>query len=53
MSDQPGDWRERLHADPSRMEQELATKLQDDRIAISRVTILSVGVHPSYQNSKG
>src|SRR5467141_899126 len=32
MSGQRSDWRERLHANPSRMEQELAIKLQDDRI---------------------
>src|SRR6266704_1192088 len=32
MSSQRSNWRERLHANPSRMEQELAFKLQDDRI---------------------
>src|SRR6266849_3424038 len=32
MSSQRSDWRERLHANPTRMEQELAIKLQDDRI---------------------
>ena len=32
MSNQRSDWRERLHANPSRMEQELAFKLQDDGI---------------------
>src|SRR6266566_3026784 len=32
MSSQRSDWRERLHANPSRMEQELAIKLQDDGI---------------------
>ncbi|SRR6266566_3717837 len=32
MSGQRSDWRERLHANPSRMEQELAVKLQDDGI---------------------
>src|SRR5437867_8713335 len=32
MSSQRSDWRERLHANPSRMEQELAIKLQDNRI---------------------
>src|SRR6266852_2888211 len=32
MSGQRSDWRERLNANPSRMEQELAIKLQDDRI---------------------
>src|SRR5436309_1343601 len=33
MSGQRSDWRERLHANPSRMEQELAIKLQDERIS--------------------
>src|SRR5690348_16671062 len=32
MSSQRSDWRERLRANPSRMEQELAIKLQDDGI---------------------
>jgi very-short-patch-repair endonuclease len=32
MSGQRSDWRERLHANPSRMEQELALKLQDNGI---------------------
>jgi very-short-patch-repair endonuclease len=32
MSSQRSDWRERLHANPSRMEQELGFKLQDDGI---------------------
>src|SRR5437667_12450463 len=32
MSSQRSDWRERLHANTSRMEQELAIKLQDDGI---------------------
>src|SRR6266487_2428149 len=32
MSGQRSDWRERLHANPSRMEQELAIRLQDNRI---------------------
>ncbi len=32
MSGQRSDWRERLHVNPSRMEQELAFKLQEDRI---------------------
>ena len=30
MSSQRSDWRERLHSNPSRMEQELAIKLQND-----------------------
>ena len=33
MSGQRSDWRERLHVNPSRMEQELAYKLQEDRIS--------------------
>src|SRR6266550_1533094 len=32
MSGQRSDWRQRLHANPSRMEQELAIKLQDNGI---------------------
>ena len=32
MSSQRSDWRERLHVNPSRMERELAFKLQEDRI---------------------
>jgi len=32
MSGQRSDWRERLHANPSRREQELAIKLQDNGI---------------------
>src|SRR5438046_6222817 len=32
MSSQRSNWRERLHATPSRMEQELAIKLQEDGI---------------------
>src|SRR6266566_2911460 len=32
MSSQRSDWRERLHANPSRMEQELAINLQEDGI---------------------
>ncbi len=32
MSGQRSDWRESLHANPSRMETELAIKLQDDQI---------------------
>jgi len=33
MSNQRSDWRERLHANPSRMEQELAINLQQDQIS--------------------
>src|SRR5213083_235309 len=32
MSGQRSDWRERLHANPSRMEQELSINLQQDQI---------------------
>src|SRR2546421_12478732 len=32
MSNQRSDWRERLRVSPSRMEHELALKLQDDRV---------------------
>src|SRR5438034_746075 len=32
MSGQRSDWRERLHANPSRMEQELAINLEHDQI---------------------
>src|SRR5712692_9930866 len=32
MSNQRSNWRERLHANPSRMEQELANNLEHDRI---------------------
>ena len=32
MSGQRSDWRERLHANPSRMEQEIAIRLQEDGI---------------------
>src|SRR5437773_7935216 len=32
MSSQRSDWRERLNANPSRMEHELALELQDDRV---------------------
>src|SRR5437667_5982661 len=32
MSSQRSDWRERLHANPSRMEQEIAINLEHDRI---------------------
>ena len=32
MSSQRSDWRERLHVNPSRMEQELAIRLQNDGI---------------------
>ena len=39
MSSQRSNWRERLHADPSRMEQELAIKLQDNGITYLNRTV--------------
>src|SRR5437667_1748019 len=42
MSSQRSDWRERLHANPSRMEQELAIKLQDDGIRYQTQVEISV-----------
>src|SRR5437773_12045321 len=39
MSSQRSDWRERLHANPSRMEQELAIRLQEDGITYLNRTI--------------
>ena len=36
MSGQRSEWGERLHANPSRMEQELAIRLQEDRISYQR-----------------
>ncbi len=40
MSGQRSDWREHLHANPSRMEQELAIKLQNDGITYLNRTIV-------------
>ncbi len=42
MSSQRSDWRERLHANPSRMEQELAIKLQDDGILYQTQVEISI-----------
>src|SRR5437870_9932167 len=42
MSSQRSDWRERLHSNPSRMEQELAFKLQDDGIPYQTQVEISV-----------
>ncbi len=42
MSSQRSDWRERLHANPSRMEQELAIKLQDNQITYQTQVEISV-----------
>ena len=39
MSGQRSDWRERLHASPSRMEQQLAIKLQDNGIMYLNRTV--------------
>src|SRR5713101_6187156 len=42
MSSQRSDWRERLHINPSRMEQELAIKLQDNGIHYQTQVEISV-----------
>jgi very-short-patch-repair endonuclease len=42
MSGQRSGWSERLHANPSRMEQELAFKLQEDRIFYQTQVEISV-----------
>ena len=42
MSSQRSNWRERLHANPSRMEQELAIKLQEDGIHYQTQVEISV-----------
>src|SRR5207302_1073267 len=43
MSGQRSDWRERLHANPSRMEQEIAIKLQNNQITyLNRVIALDL-----------
>src|SRR6266550_3955033 len=42
MSGQRSDWRERLRANPSRMEQELAIKLQDNGITYQTQVEISV-----------
>src|SRR6266705_3994198 len=42
MSSQRSGWRERLHANPSRMEQELAIKLQDNQILYQTQVEISV-----------
>ncbi len=48
MSGQWSDWRERLHANPSGMEQELAIKLQDDRIQYQTQIEISITTADSY-----
>ena len=42
MSGQRSDWRERLHANPSEMEQQLAIKLQDSQIRYQTQVEISV-----------
>ncbi len=42
MSSQRSGWRERLHANPSRMEQDLAIKLQDNQIPYQTQVEISV-----------
>jgi very-short-patch-repair endonuclease len=48
MSGQWSDWRERLRANPSRMEQELAFKLQDDGIHYQTQVEIPVTTADSY-----
>src|SRR3989442_8448941 len=54
MSSQRSNWRERLHANPSRMEQELAFKLQDDRIQYQtqvEIPVTTAGFYFSLESS--
>src|SRR5437867_255106 len=48
MSSQRSDWRELLHANPSRMEQELGIKLQDNRINYLTQVEISVAIADLY-----
>jgi len=48
MSSQRSDWRERLHANPSRMEQELAFKLQENRIQYLTQVAIPVTISDFY-----
>jgi|SRR5438552_17364065 len=48
MSGQRSDWRERLHANPSRMEQELAIKLQDNGIQYQTQVEIPITTADSY-----
>src|SRR6266567_4054202 len=48
MSSQRSDWRERLHANPSRMEQELAIKLQDNGIHYQTQVEIPVAIADFY-----
>ncbi len=48
MSSQRSDWRERLHANPSRMEQELAISLQQDQISYRTQVEIPITTADSY-----
>ena len=48
MSSQRSDWRERIHANPSRMEQELAIQLQQDKINYQTQVEISVATADFY-----
>jgi hypothetical protein len=48
MSGQRIDWQERLHASPSRMEQELAIRLQEDGIHYQTQVEIPVTIADSY-----
>jgi very-short-patch-repair endonuclease len=48
MSGQRSDWRERLHASTSRMEQELAFKLEQDQMSYRTQVELSVATADFY-----
>src|SRR6266568_1785326 len=48
MSSQRSNWRERLHANPSRMEQELAIKLQDNGIHYQTQVEIPVAIADFY-----
>src|SRR5467141_22550 len=48
MSSQRSDWRERLHANPSRMEQELAFRLEEGRIFYQTQVEIPVAIADFY-----
>src|SRR3989441_9405068 len=48
MSGQRSDWREKLRVNPSRMEQELAVKLQEDRISFQTQVEVPVAIADFY-----
>src|SRR5437667_9908121 len=48
MSGQRSDWRERLHANPSRMEEELAIKLQENGIRYQTQVEIAVTIADFY-----